>query len=134
MKFPEWLTVYGATEYRGPCALEFEEQALFFDYIRLQYANTYGRIALHPENEGKRTHGQARHSKRQGLTIGASDIIIPGNPSFVCEIKRRDHTQSKWTNGQLDYLRMCQFFECVTCVALGGNAAIEAFECYLYGK
>jgi hypothetical protein len=38
------------------------------------------------------------------ITPGASDIIIPAACSFVCEIKRRDHTKSKWQPGQVEYL------------------------------
>lgn len=134
MKFPAWLEIYGKTCYRGPCPLEHEEQALFFDYVRLKHPNTYGRLALHPANEGKRSFGQARFANRQGMTPGASDIIIPGNPAFVCEIKRRDHTKSSWTAGQVDYLRMAVYLDCWTCVALGGNAAIDCFNDYLHRK
>lgn len=134
MFIPEWLPVYGALDYRGPCALEHEEQSLFFSYIRTVHGNTYGRLVLHPANEGKRTPGQARFANKQGMTPGASDIILPGNPSFVCEIKRRDHRKSTWTAGQVDYLRMAKYLDCFVCVALGGNAAIDALNDYLHRK
>jgi len=134
MKFPGWLKVYGCADYRGPCPLEHQEQALFFQYIRTVHPNTYGRLVLHPANEGKRTYGQARFANKQGMTPGASDIILPGNPSFVCEIKRQDHTKSSWTAGQVDYLRMAQYLDCFVCVALGGNSAIDALNDYLHRK
>src|SRR5690554_6163899 len=108
MKFPGWLPVYGDTTYRGPCPKEAAEQVTFFNQLRKHYPATLGRIALHPRNEGQLVGGQ--HSsidkqKAEGMAVGASDIVIPGSPSFVCELKRRDHAKSAWQDGQLDYLR-----------------------------
>jgi hypothetical protein len=65
------------------------------------------------------------------MTEGASDIIIPGCPAFVCELKRRDHTKSKWQDGQLEYLETAQKAGAFVCVALGADAAMEAFEEWL---
>jgi hypothetical protein len=96
--------------------------------------DVYKRQALHPRNEGKRTHFQSAHQKAEGMTSGACDIVIPGNPSFVCELKRRDHTQSVWQKDQEQYLRTAQQLGSFACVALGADAAEEAFNHYLNGR
>jgi hypothetical protein len=127
MKFPNWLKIYGDLTYREKCATETLEQITFFNFIRTNYP-IYGRIAIHPRNEGKRTFYQASMQKFEGMTQGAADIIIPGSPSFVCELKRRDHTKSKWEPGQLEYLGTCQKIGAFVCVALGYDEAIQAFN------
>jgi hypothetical protein len=77
---------------------------------------------------------QSAHQKAEGMTSGACDIVIPGNPSFVCELKRRDHTQSVWQKDQEQYLRTAQQLGSFACVALGADAAEEAFNHYLDGR
>lgn len=62
------------------------------------------------------------------MATGASDIIIPASLSFVCELKRRDHTQSSWQPGQREYLTAAQDAGAFVCVALGWDAAWEAFN------
>lgn len=128
MKFPDWLKVYGDTSYRGNCPPESAEQVTFFNRLRTQYPDTWGRIALHPRNEGKRTYGQVWRQKAEGMTDGASDIIIP--LGFACEMKRLDHTQSKWQPGQIEYLQAVHDAGGFACVALGWEAAWEAFEAW----
>lgn len=131
MKLPDWLTVYGDTSWRGECPKEHVEQASFFSKLRREYPDTWGVLAVHPRNEAQLRGGQfgalARH-KAEGMTPGASDIIIPGNPAFVCEMKRRDISKSKWQDGQQDYLAAAHQAGCFTCVALGAHAAWEAFQ------
>ena len=65
------------------------------------------------------------------MTKGASDIIIPGSPAFVCELKRRDHTKSRWEDGQQEYLTAAQDAGAFVCIALGADAAMEAFNDWL---
>jgi hypothetical protein len=131
MKFPPGLLVYGDQKWRGKCPIESAEQITFFNWLRLQHKNTYGRIAIHPRNEGKRTANQARREKAEGMTPGAADIVIPGCPALVLEMKRRDHTQSKWEDGQPEYLAAAQKAGAFVCVALGWEAAREAFNEWL---
>ena len=131
MKFPPHLTIHGDPTYRGPCPTENAEQVTAFARMRRQWPDTIGRLAVHVRNEGKRTAGQAWHQKAEGMTAGAPDIIIPGAPALVIELKRRDHTQSKWQPGQLEYLEAAHKAGAVVCVALGADAVIEAIECYL---
>jgi hypothetical protein len=65
------------------------------------------------------------------MTVGASDIIVPGCPAFVCEMKRQDHTKSRWQDGQIEYLLQAQENGAFVCVALGYVAAIEALKDWL---
>lgn len=134
MKFNPNIPVYGDVSFRGKCHKEEVEQASFFSRLRREYPNSYGLIALHPRNEGLKEKGQfssvIKHAA-EGMAKGASDIIIPGAPSFVCEIKRLDHTQSKWQDGQQPYLEAAGQAGAFVCVALGAAAAWEAFEVWM---
>jgi len=69
--------------------------------------------------------------KAEGMVTGTPDIIIPGDPTFVCELKRRDHTKSSLQDGQKDYLYAAQEAGGFVCIALGNKAAQEAFGQYL---
>lgn len=132
MNFPPHIPVFGDTSFRGKCPQEHVEQASFFNQIRRVYPDTWGLIALHPRNEGLVQAGQfsaiVKH-KVEGMAKGAADIVIPGGVGgFVCELKRRDHTQSKWQEGQLEYLTAAQNAGSFVCVALGAVSAWEAFQ------
>lgn len=131
MYLPNDVRVYGDLNYRGTCPKETLEQVTFFARLRRQYPDTLGLIAFHVRNEGKRTHLQAATEKSEGMTTGAPDIIIPGAPTFVCELKRRDHTQSEISTSQMAYLRAAQATGCFVCIALGVDAAWEALHEYL---
>ena len=122
--------VFGDVTFRGACPQETVEQISFFSRLRREYPDSYGLIAIHPRNEGLKQKGQfssvLKHSA-EGMTAGAADIIIPGAQSFVCELKRLDHTKSKWQDGQIDYLAAAQNSGAFACVALGAQAAWKAF-------
>jgi len=126
------IPLYGDQKFRDKnCALEEMEQVTFVNRIRSKYPNTYGMILIHPENERKVIDGKfslVARSKSMGMTKGASDIIIPGMPSFVCEIKRRDRTKSSIDQDQIDYLRACYDAGSFVCIALGCDAAEMAFN------
>ena len=128
MKLPLTIPVFGDPTWRGECPTEAREQVTLFARIRRQYPNTYGRIAVHIRNEGKRHFRQVARQKAEGMTEGAADVNVPGNPSFICELKRRDHTQSRMQPGQVGYLETAQEMGAFVCVALGADAAWEAFE------
>jgi hypothetical protein len=125
MKLPNSVPVWGNTKYRGDCPSETAEQVTFFNEIRRKYPDTWGRIATHIRNEGKKTPQQVRREKAEGMTKGASDIIVGG---FYCELKRKDHTKSKIAPEQIEYLEMINQLGFYGCVALGWEAAMEAFE------
>ena len=133
MKFPESLTVYGDQSYRGDCPSEASEQVAFFSELKRKYPLLHA-IAIHPKNEGKRAKGQFQQlamDKAMGLNPGAADIVIPGSPAFVCELKRKDHTKSKFQPGQIPYLENCQTSGAFVCVALGHEAAMKAVDQYV---
>lgn len=126
--------IYGDLLFRGECPREEVEQASFFSRLRREYPDSHGLTALHPRNEGLLIAGQfSAVIKRQieGMAKGAADIVIPGMPTFVCELKRQDHTKSKWQAGQVEYLNAAADAGAYTCVALGAVAAWEAFTVYL---
>ena len=131
MKFPEGLQVFGDATYRGECPLEEAEQATFFSQLRKLHPDTYGRLAMHPKNEGKRRgaqFAQLARDKALGMTKSAPDVVLPGAPTLLIEIKRQDHTQSKWQDGQVEYLQTAQSLGCFVAVALGWEGAMDAFE------
>ena len=134
MKIPEWLSVYGDTKFRGECPQESAEQVTFFSRLRREYPDTLGLIAIHPRNEGKRSHYQTARYKSEGMTPGASDVIIPGAPCFVCEIKRRDHTKGRFEPEQLAYLKAAQDAGAFVCVALGADGATDALHAWINNK
>lgn len=102
--------------------------------IRRVYPDTFGKIVYHPRNEGLVSKGQfssvAKH-KAEGMTKGAPDCVVPGNPAFLCEIKRQNHMLSHWQDGQIEYLTAAQKLGAFVCVALGAKAAWEAFQTYV---
>ena len=129
------LILYGNQKFRSKqCPRESIEQITFVNAIRAQYPDSYGLILIHPENEKKLVNGQfsaVSKSRAMGMSPGASDIIIPGNPSFVCEIKRADRTLSDISDEQLAYLYAAKEAGAFACIALGHEAAINAFEDWL---
>lgn len=129
--------VYGDLSWRGKCPTESLEQVTFFAMLRREYPITWGVLAIHPRNEGLKTNGQFASVQRhaaEGMTRGAADIIIPGCPTFVCEMKRRDHTKSAWQAGQIEYLAEAQNKGAFACVALGHEAAWEALQEWIGGQ
>ena len=136
MKLPASIPVYGDQTYRGDCPPEHVEQASFFAKLRREYPDSYGLIALHPRNEGLAVKGQFQALQKErieGMAKGAADIIIPGKRAFVCELKRQDHTKSKWQKGQVEYLEAAANAGAFACVALGAAAAWDAFNDWLAG-
>lgn len=125
---------YGDQSFRGKCISEDAVHIAFVAWIRHNYPDMAS-LLIHPKNEGKRTHQQVAMDKKMGsITSGASDIIIPGAPSFVCELKRDDHTKSHWQPGQEDYLNLSASNGCYSCIAFGLSAAKEAFTEWLTGN
>lgn len=129
--------VYGDTSFRGKCPTEAQEQVTIFAMLRREYPDAWGALAVHPRNEGLKSGGQFASVQRhaaEGMTKGAADIIIPGRRAFVCELKRRDHTQSTWQDGQVEYLTAAHEAGAFACVALGHVAAWEAVLAWIGGQ
>lgn len=120
---------YGETT-KEPCPSEQYEMASFFNRLRAEYPDSWGKVAIHVRNEGKRTFGQVQRTRFEGGFVkGASDISIPGSPSFICEMKSRSHT-ARLSKEQIEYLTAAQKLGAFVCVALGAKAAWQAFEEY----
>tara|TARA_R110000824_G_scaffold68742_1_gene177474 strand:+ start:929 stop:1270 length:342 start_codon:yes stop_codon:yes gene_type:complete len=103
----------------------------FFNRLRAQYPDTWGALAIHARNEQQLRGGQfgsMAKQKAEGMVSGASDIIIPARVSLVIELKRRDRTKSAWQAGQVTYLTAAHQAGAFACVALGCDAAWEAFN------
>ena len=131
MRFPKWISVFGSQDYRGECPQELAEQITFFQWLQRAHPELH-RIAVHPRNEGKRSYQQARMQRLEGaLNAGAPDVMIPVAPALLIEIKRKDHTKSRWQPAQLEYLKAAHDQGAFVCVALGHEAAKEAVQCYL---
>ena len=135
MKIPPHIRVYGDQKYRNKkCPKEDNELITFVNRIRTAYPDTYGRLLVHPENEQKLINGQFQainKSRAKGMSKGASDIIIPCSPAFVCELKRCDITLCDITDDQIKYLNAAQAVGAFACIALGADAATEAFNDWL---
>lgn len=108
--------------------METLEQVTFVNRLRKQYPDTLGRLVVHVKNEGRRTKSQALRDAAEGMTPGASDILIPVSPAIVIEFKRRDHTLSSWQKGQIDYLKAAHDAGSFVFVALGADAAMEGIR------
>lgn len=131
MKFDSWLLVFGDLHFRGDCFEEEKEQIIFFDWLKLNHAD-YARLLIHPKIEGKRSFFMQMKDRKTGaMNKGVSDIVIPCSPAFICEIKRKNHIKSKWQDGQKEFLSMAKNKGSFVCVALGADAAKEAFNYYL---
>lgn len=130
MIFPDGIKLYGEKDYRDKkCPVEDAELVTFINQLKKLYPDSFGRLVLHIPNEGKRkAHETANLKKKGALNTGASDIILPGAPCFVMEMKRRDHTLSEWQPGQIEYLEASKAVGCFVCVCLGWEAAMMAFN------
>ena len=129
--------VFGDISFRGKCPREEIEQVTFFGQLRREYPDTLALIAMHSRNEGLKKAGQLRsvaQHKAEGMTPGFADIVIAGRQTFLCELKRRDHTQSVWQDGQIEHLTAAHDAGAFSCVALGWEAAWQAMEIWLSGQ
>lgn len=131
MKIPNWLKSYGNMDFRGDCPKEDSELVTFFNELKRLYPHLSD-IAIHPDNEGlvigKAHNAHIRQKAKGAIKKGASDIIIVGNPTFVCEMKRQDHTKSQWQDGQIEFLEASKANGAFVCIAFGYVAAMLAVE------
>ena len=134
MKMHEDIKVFGDMDFRGDCLLEDAELMTFFNQLRMRYP-VLAQVAIHPDNEGlvlgSGHHHHIKQKAKGAIKKGAADIILVGYPTFVCELKRKDHTKSKWQDGQLDFLQTSQKLGAFVCVALGYEAALQALNDWL---
>lgn len=125
---PESIMIYGAP-IKGCKVPESAHMITFFNTLRREYPE-YAKCCLHIRNEGKRTRQQIEKEKAQGFVTGAADIILVGNPSFVCEMKSQSPS-AKISKEQIEFLLSAQRLGAFSCVALGHVGAIEGFNEWL---
>jgi hypothetical protein len=116
--------------YKAPTIRPASEEAellTFFNQLRLKHP-ALGAVAVHIPNEGKRQRGATR-DKARGLVTGAADVLIPGCPALVIELKRTDG--GRLSKAQRDYLEAAERLGAVACVCHGWEAAMEAVENWL---
>jgi len=128
---PPEIRIYGDINYRDKnCPKEAIEQITFIGWVRRNYPDTHGKTIFHAKNEAKLIKGQFSaidKDRAMGMVAGCSDIHDHGNPSLCMEIKRQDHTQSKISEEQIAYLLAAQQAGAFCCIALGWEAAKDAF-------
>ena len=131
MKIPPHIQVFGDVCFMGDCPTEDAELITFFNELAKLYPSL-AKVAIHPDNEGLVLGSGHLHHARQkakgAIKKGAADIVICGNPTFVCEMKRQDHTKSRWQDGQLDFLEYGLKNGAFVCIALGYESALEAVK------
>lgn len=126
------IKIYGDLSYRDKkCPKESVEQITFINRVRKEFPDTHGLTLFHVKNEGKLIKGQFQaitKDKAMGMVTGCVDIHNHGSPSFCMELKRRDPTLSEISDEQIKYLLAAQKNGSFVCVALGHEAAWEAFN------
>ena len=126
------IQIFGNTDFRDKnCPSESQEQITFFNEIKTRCPMPYGKIAFHQRNESRRSYRQAAWHKSEGLIKGVPDIIIPGKVTFLCELKRQDHTLCRISDHQLEYLENCRLLGSFCCIALGYKQALLAVNSWI---
>lgn len=129
MKISSEIKVYGDLDFRDKnCAKEDLVVQTIVNQVRKRYPHV---LFTHIKNEGKRTKAQMDFDKSMGLLGGVSDLVFFGNPMMCMEVKRKDHTLSKWQPYQQEFLIETQKQGVFSCVVLGWEAGIEAVEDWL---
>ena len=131
MKIDKRIRVYGDINYRGDCPKEDAESQTFVNQMRKRFPHV---LFTHIKNEGKKTKAQSDFDKSMGMQNGMPDFILLGVPPLPLEMKRRDHTKSKWQPNQQEILLQLAEQGCMSVVALGWEAAMQAVEDWLLIK
>ena len=128
MKIDPSIKVYGDKTLRmkRPPS-EDAEQKTIFNHLRTNKPEL-AMLATHVLNEGSKTQAQAAKDALMGLTKGFCDIVIVGDPVFLCELKKRDFTKSKISKEQERFLIESSKTGAFACVALGFDGFILALE------
>ena len=129
MFIPPWLKVYGDVDYRNKrCKKERVDQMDFMSWVARNYPEYYP-LVFHPKMEGKRNMFQQMLDKKMGsMKAGVADVVAIGFPCLVMELKRADHKESYWSDGQLAFLERASKAGAYTCLALGFEGAKAAFS------
>lgn len=127
MRMNPKIHVFGDPSFRGKCPTEDVEQVNFYGWLKYNYPE-YAELFLHPKAEGKRSGAQINYDQRTGgIPTSMPDCMIVHKMPFCVELKRQDHTQSRWQKGQQEKLEQLHSAGCFIGVALGCEAMKEAF-------
>ena len=124
--------VWGDPQYRDKkagrkCMKEDPVHVAFVAWVRYNYPEV-AELLFHINNEGMRTPQQIAKAKAMGdMNTGAPDIMVVGSPLLCMELKREDRTLSHWQPEQEPWLERAYQSGAYTCVALGLQAAKDAF-------
>lgn len=105
---------------------EEDEQITFFNQLR-KHKPELGEIAIHIKNEGKRNINQVMKDKANGMVTGAVDIVIPGAPTLLIELKKRSK-RAKVSDAQINYMECAAKQGAMCYVCYGWELAMEAVE------
>lgn len=105
---------------------ERDEQVTFFNQLRKNMPHL-GAVAIHIKNEGKRNINQVQEDKANGMVTGAVDIVIPGCPTLLIELKKRSKS-AKAKPEQLAYMKAADELGCISYLCYGWEAAMEAVK------
>lgn len=101
----------------------------FFSILRAKHPEL-AKISTHIKNEGRRDYRQAQFDKLCGMNKGFSDILILGDPPFVCELKTLKKG-SALSAHQKQFLEDAGTAGAFACVAYGSANALRAVEDWL---
>lgn len=116
--------------------IEGNEQAAFFNWLRVRYPEAYA-AAFHPPNGGSRKGGQAEGArlKAQGVKAGVCDIFIEqahgGYFGFRCEFKATPPNDSSVQDSQRAWLILEETNGYYAVLCKGLDALIAEAEWYL---
>ena len=131
MKFHPKIPVFGDVNYRGDCPTEDVEQINFYSWLKVNHPK-HADLFMHPKAEGKRNGAQYSYDHRTGgIPTSMPDCMIVSFRPFCVELKRKNHTKSRWQDGQQEKLLALAEAGCFVGVALGADAMKEAFELWL---
>lgn len=102
------------------------EQITFFNQLRKHYPEL-SKIAIHIKNEGKKSIGEAMKDKAEGLVSGAPDIMIPGSPTLMIEMKKQSKS-ARVSQNQKDYMNNAVANGAMCFVCYGWEMAWVALE------
>ena len=122
------IKTYGDINFRGQCAKEDLVVQTIVNQVRKRYPHV---MFTHIKNEGKRTKAQIDFDKSMGMVGGISDLVFFGHPMMLMEVKRQDHTKSKWQPNQQEFLINTAKQGCFSCVCFGWEAGMQAVEEWL---
>ena len=105
---------------------ERDEQVTFFNQLR-KHKPHLGEIAIHIKNEGKRNINQVNEDKANGMVTGAVDVVIPGEPTLLIELKKRSK-RAKVSDAQVNYMESAARQGAMCYVCYGWEMAMEAVE------